>query len=397
MDITRCGSARPAQVPRLVYRHTADRSLVGPPGAVRVAGASVAFEPKRALRLGIPIWLGQDADRHRRPRLSRSARAVRRRLTGTATAPLSRLTTQLQLRQVQPFAERTEDHAHRERGEQHAHHARDHARARHADHPRNWAGGEQDQKLNREHGGKHADCDHLSERIETIVIGQQDRREHGARAGDFGDGERIDRKREVALVGALRAGAAVAADHLECDQEQEDAAGNLERPDRHIHLIKQKRAGEDEEDEHGKRDEDRINRDPALRRGSSEAATDKNTGRAAIGFMTSRNVTNSLKCCCHHMRSSDSFPRCLSVRHAGTPRKQQALPLQATEFPAPSQSPPPASFPTRRPARAQQNQRAVAVRLEHRCFDVPQIEPILAERVYDVRVGPKLSWRSFCA
>jgi hypothetical protein len=52
---------------------------------------------------------------------------------------------------------------------------------------------------------------------------------------------------------------------FERHQKQQDAAGNLEGADRHIHLPQHHRAAEDEEDENRESDQHRIERDSALR------------------------------------------------------------------------------------------------------------------------------------
>ena len=174
------------------------------------------------------------------------------------------LAPRLELGEIQPTADGAEHHADRQRRQQHPHDPADDAHPRGADQPRDRPGCQQNEKRDREHAGQHADGEHLSGQIEAIVIGKQDHREHGAGSGDLGDRQRIDRERERALSCQLGVGVGLAAQHLERDQEQQDAAGDLEGADRDAHLLQQEGAGKHEEDQDDERDHNRVEGELAL-------------------------------------------------------------------------------------------------------------------------------------
>jgi hypothetical protein len=156
------------------------------------------------------------------------------------------------------FGDAGEDVADGDGGEDEAHDAADDAGAAVADEAVDAVGGEHEGEGDEE-DGEHGDGDlHLFEEVELGVLGLQDRGEHGARTGNGGDGKREDGGlgffplRQLDLL----FGFAFAEDHGEGEEEEDDAAGDLESGEGDVDGGEDEFASGDKEDEHSRREEE---------------------------------------------------------------------------------------------------------------------------------------------
>ena len=142
-----------------------------------------------------------------------------------------------------------------------------------------------------------------------MIVGEQDDGQHRAGPGDLRDRQRIDGDVGGLVPRAARRHIAHAANHIERDQEQNDAARDLKRAQRDAELLQQEAAADDEQDQHGERGQHRDEGDPALLCGIESCRHSEEDRQDGERIDHDQERDELVQALLPHLRSPESLPK----------------------------------------------------------------------------------------